>query len=152
MPANVETTLELGLREAAETVWARKVLLEALGPAAPFKVITLATHAHGKAVGRLEGTALALALVRREDVPEEEDPTRIIERLVEIGAASGDIVQDALAEVGEMVWDKDRLDLAGQHGALLVTLQAIPTEASWSVASTAAALRPLYPPTKGPHQ
>lgn len=135
MPANVETTLELGLREAAEAVWARKVLLEALGPAAPFKVITLATHAHGKAVGRAEGTAFALELVTGD------------------GVTGSDRLAAALADVGETVWDHDRLDLAGQHGALLVTLRAIPLEASWSAASTAASLRPLYPPTpRGPQQ
>lgn len=149
MPANVATTLEIGLREAAETVWARKVLLEALGPAAPFKVITLATHSHGKAVGRAEGTALALELIRREEDPDDGDPIRSLERLIEVGAGAGELVQAALAEVGDTVWDKERMDLPGLHGAVLVALAAIPLEVSWSAASTAAGLRPLYPNTKG---
>lgn len=147
MAANVETTLELGLREAAETVWARKVLLEVLGPAAPFKVITLATHAHGKAVGRAEGASLALTLIRdagAEDVDVELDAP--IARLVAVGERAGELFTDILAEVGELVWDQARLDLTGQHGAILVALRAIPIEASWSMASTAASLRPLYPP------
>lgn len=152
MAANVETTLELGLREAAETVWARKVLLEVLGSGAPFKVIVSATHAHGKAVGRAEGAALALTLIRAAGADDvDEELPRPIAELVSVGERSLYVVQEVLAEVGDTVWDRGRLDLDGTHGAILVALRAIPLEASWSEASTAASLRPLYP-TQGAHQ
>lgn len=153
MAANVATTLELGLREAAETVWARKVLLEVLGAGAPAGPLLAATHAHGKAVGRAEGTALALVLVLGNYAGAEhpaETPDLIVSRLLAVGQASGELVTTVIAEVGDTVWDRARIEVAGLHTAIVVALGSIPPEVSWSAASTAAALRPLYPKSTNP--
>ena len=132
MAANVETALELGLRESAETVWARKLIVGALGPVTalvPLDDLVDAARAHALATGRAEGLAFALELIRDDGIKAEE------------------LLAQALREIGALTWDAERV-VPGR-----VDLAFIPVELSWLEAAGWVArlaphhriIRPLYP-------
>lgn len=126
MAANVETALELGLREAAETVWARKLIVEALGPVpviVPLERLVDAAAAHGKAVGRAEGVAYSLELLRDDGIRGEE------------------LLETALREIGGSSWDRSRVELCLSPGLNLGELLDLidAADTSWGGATVVAA-------------
>lgn len=129
MPPTIEQALELGLREAAEAVWVRKVLVELVGLGAPPEELVGVAHAHGKAIGRVEGLAGALGLIRGD---------------VELGE---ELAGEALTTTGAIVWDFRRCAPEGTHGVVTIALARLPRDLTWSMAASHAADRPLYPTT-----
>lgn len=141
MAANVRSILELGLREAAEDVWARKVALEIISKGATPPQIVRASWDHGRALGRAQGVALSLELID-SGVDDEDTPPPAGGPLFELANTA---LESTLAAIGDQVWDYARI--ARVPGVdITYILDRIDSEASWSTAANTAAL--LTPPNR----